>query len=140
MNTPTNTKAFNRIQGDMARDFRNVVSDAEELVRTVGQEGESRYADVSNRVKASIETAKARLGELGETARAKTVDTAKATDDFVRGNPWQAAGIGAGVVAHLRPAGSAVDAIRPGHSGRAGRNRMATGATRRSLAEPADAS
>ena len=97
MNTSPNTKSLSKAQGDLARDFRNVVSDAEELVRTVGQEGESRYADVSNRVKASIETAKVRLGELGETARVKTVDTAKAADEYVRGNPWQAAGIGAAV-------------------------------------------
>ena len=93
MNTPS--KSMNKAQGDLARDFRNVVTDAEELIRTVGQEGESRYADVSNRVKASVDTAKARLGELSETARVRTVDTAKATDEYVRGNPWQAVGIGA---------------------------------------------
>ena len=93
MNTPS--RSMNKAQGDLARDFRKVVTDAEELIRTVGQEGESRYADVSNRVKASIDTAKVCLGELSESARARTVDTAKAADDYVRGNPWQAVGIGA---------------------------------------------
>lgn len=91
----TISKAMNKGQADLARDFQNVVSNAEELVRTVGQEGEARYADVSKRMKASIDTAKARLGEISESARVRAVDTAKATDDYVRGNPWQAVGIGA---------------------------------------------
>lgn len=95
------SKSVNKAQGDLARDFQNVVSDAEELIRTVGQEGEAKYADVSKRVKASIDTAKLRLVELGETAKVKTVDAAKAsaqaTDDYVRGNPWQAVGIGAAI-------------------------------------------
>jgi ElaB/YqjD/DUF883 family membrane-anchored ribosome-binding protein len=95
MSTIIPTKTMNKAQGDLARDFRNVVTDTEELIRTVGQEGESRYADVSNRVKASIDTAKVRLTELTEAARVRTVDTAKATDEYVRGNPWQAVGIGA---------------------------------------------
>jgi ATP-dependent helicase/nuclease subunit B len=42
-------------------------------------------------------------------------------------------------VAHLRPAGSAPDAIRPRHPRRAGRGCLATGAADRSVAEPADA-
>ena len=40
---------------------------------------------------------------------------------------------------NLRPAGSAADAVRPRHSRRAGRRRVAAGAADRSLAEPADA-
>ena len=91
----TNSKAINKSQNDLARDFQNVVADAEELVRAVGQEGGTRYNEVSTRVKASIDTAKARLGEIKETARVRAVDTAKATDQYVRGNPWQAVGIGA---------------------------------------------
>jgi ElaB protein len=91
----TSSKAINKSQNDLARDFQNVVTDAEELIRTVGAEGSSRYNDVSNRVKASIDTAKVRLGEIKETARVRAIDTAKATDDYVRGNPWQAVGIGA---------------------------------------------
>ena len=41
--------------------------------------------------------------------------------------------------AHLWPVGSAADAIRPRHSRRAGRRRLAAGAADRSVAEPADA-
>ena len=95
MNTPS--RSMNKAQGDLARDFRKVVTDAEELIRTVGQEGEAKYADASKRVMASIDTAKARMAELRETARAQAVDAAKATDDYVRSNPWQAVGIGAAV-------------------------------------------
>ena len=50
-----------------------------------------------------------------------------------------AAGIGERATAHLRPARSAADRIRPRHSWRTGRRRMAAGAAGRSLAEPADA-
>ena len=42
-------------------------------------------------------------------------------------------------IADLRPAGSAADAIRPRHPRRTGRGRLAAGASRGSLAEPADA-
>ena len=53
--------------------------------------------------------------------------------------PGAAAGTAGRATPHLRPAGSAADAIRPRHPGRAGRRRVAAGAARRSLAEPADA-
>ena len=50
-----------------------------------------------------------------------------------------AAGAAGRAAPHLRPTGSAADGIRPRHPGRARRNRVAAGAARRSLAEPADA-
>lgn len=91
------SKSITKAQGDLARDFQNVMTDTEALVRTVGKEGEAKYADASKRVMASIDAAKARMVELGDTARVQAADAAKLTDDYVRSNPWQAVGVGAAV-------------------------------------------
>jgi ElaB/YqjD/DUF883 family membrane-anchored ribosome-binding protein len=79
----------------IARDIQNVVTDAQELLKTVQTEGESRLTDVRARVQTQLDSARQSLGELQQTV----VDGGKAamntTDAYVRGNPWRAVGISA---------------------------------------------
>jgi len=48
----------------IARDIQNVVSDAQELLKTVQAEGESRLADVKSKMQVKLDSAKQMLGEL----------------------------------------------------------------------------
>jgi len=79
----------------LAADLRLVVADAEALLRaTAGQAGET-VASLRARVQESLESAKARLASLGEDAAAEARAAMRATEDYVRDNPWQALGIAA---------------------------------------------
>ena len=75
----------------LAADLRLVISDAEELLRaTVGQAGETAAA-ARAKMQESLESAKLKLGPLGE----EVAEKARAADDYVREHPWQAVGIAA---------------------------------------------
>ena len=74
----------------LAADLRLVVADAEALLRaTAGQAGET-VASLRAKVQQSLESAKARLASLGEDAAAEARAAMRATEDYVRDNPWQA--------------------------------------------------
>ena len=75
----------------LAADLKLVISDAEALLRaTVGQAGETTAA-ARAKMQESLESAKLKLGPLGE----EVAEKARAADDYVRANPWQAVGIAA---------------------------------------------
>jgi ElaB/YqjD/DUF883 family membrane-anchored ribosome-binding protein len=72
-----------------AADLKLVISDAEALLRaTVGQVGETAAA-ARAKMQESLESAKLKLGPLGE----EVAEKARATEDYVRENPWQAVGV-----------------------------------------------
>ena len=79
----------------LAADLRRVISDAEALLRaTAGKAGET--ADGARaKMQESLESAKLKLGPLGEEAAEQARAAVRAADDYVRGNPWQAVGIAA---------------------------------------------
>jgi ElaB/YqjD/DUF883 family membrane-anchored ribosome-binding protein len=80
---------------ELQRDLRQVIHDAEELLKvTAGQAGE-KFADVRARTQESLTIAKARLAQLGGAAAARAQAAAQGTDAAVRANPWAAIGIGA---------------------------------------------
>jgi ElaB/YqjD/DUF883 family membrane-anchored ribosome-binding protein len=79
----------------LAADLRLVISDAEALLRaTVGEAGEAATA-ARAKMRESLESAKLKLGPLGEEAAEQARAAARAADDYVRANPWQAVGIAA---------------------------------------------
>src|SRR5712664_2086693 len=79
----------------LAADLRLVISDAEALLRaTDGQAGEATAA-ARAKMQESLESAKLKLGPLGEEAAEQARAAGRAADDYVRANPWQAVGIAA---------------------------------------------
>jgi ElaB/YqjD/DUF883 family membrane-anchored ribosome-binding protein len=81
----------------LMRDFRLVVTDAEELLRaTAGVAGEKASA-ARERIQENLASAKARLATAEEAFVAKTREAARATDEYVHDNPWKSVGIGAAV-------------------------------------------
>jgi len=81
----------------LMQDLRMVVSDAEELLRaTAGQAGEKASA-ARERIQENLLAAKERLAAAQQHVTEKTQEMAKATDEYVHENPWQAVGIAAGV-------------------------------------------
>ena len=77
----------------LKNDLKNVMQDAEELIKaTAGQAGE-KVTEVRNRLSAALETAKANYQRLGEKATAAT----KATDVTIREHPYESIGIAFGM-------------------------------------------
>jgi ElaB protein len=85
----------------IARDIQNVVSDAQDLLKTVQTEGTDRANDkmgeMRAKLQAQIDTARQTLGELQQTVQATASQYMDTTDAYVRANPWQAVGMSAAV-------------------------------------------
>ena len=78
-------------------DMKVVVSDAEEILRaTAGVAGE-KMTDLRERIGVRLRDAKLRIADAEAALVDKTKAAARATDDYVNDNPWQAVGIAAGV-------------------------------------------
>ena len=94
--TPAHSTQNSRIV-PIARDIQNVVSDAQELLKTVQSEGESKLSDVKVKVQAQLDSAKQMLGQLQTTVNDGAKVAIDTTDAYVRSNPWRAVGISAAV-------------------------------------------
>ena len=79
----------------LVADLKVVVADAEELLRATASAAGEKAAVARERIQASLATAKVKLGEAERALLEKTKEAARATDDYVRENPWQAVGIAA---------------------------------------------
>ena len=78
-------------------DMKVVVSDAEEILRaTAGVAGE-KMTDLRERIGERLRDAKLRIADAEAALVDKTKAAARATDDYVNDNPWQAVGIAGGV-------------------------------------------
>jgi ElaB/YqjD/DUF883 family membrane-anchored ribosome-binding protein len=81
----------------LGRDIQNVVSDAQELLKTVQTEGQSKLADIKGKASAQLDTAKQKFGEVQQTVQDGAKLAMNETDAYVHSNPWTAIGIGAAV-------------------------------------------
>ena len=79
----------------LVADLKVVVADAEELLRATASQAGEKVAVARERIQASLATAKVKLNEAERALLDKTKEAARATDDYVRENPWQAVGIAA---------------------------------------------
>jgi ElaB/YqjD/DUF883 family membrane-anchored ribosome-binding protein len=81
----------------IARDIQNVVTDAQELLNTVQNEGAGKLAEVKTKVQAKLDNAREMLGELQTSVQDGAKVAVDTTDQYVRSNPWRAVGISAAV-------------------------------------------
>jgi ElaB/YqjD/DUF883 family membrane-anchored ribosome-binding protein len=81
----------------LVADLKVVMADAEELLRATASQAGEKAAAARVRIEQSLEVAKARLGTLSVATVDQAKVAARATDTYVRENPWQAVGIGAAV-------------------------------------------
>lgn len=87
----------NNSKQKLVSDMKIVVSDAEEILRaTAGVAGE-KMVDLREQIADRLHDAKMRLADAEAALVDRTKAAARATDDYVNDNPWQAVGIAAGV-------------------------------------------
>jgi len=88
--------ASNDVSKDkLVADLKVVVADAEELLRATASQAGEKVSAARERIQASLATAKVKLTEAEEALLEKSKEAAKAADEYVRENPWQAVGVAA---------------------------------------------
>ena len=88
--------ASNDVSKDkLVADLKLVVADAEELLRATASQAGEKVAAARERIQASLASAKVKLSEAERALLEKTKQAAKATDEYVHDNPWNAIGIAA---------------------------------------------
>jgi ElaB/YqjD/DUF883 family membrane-anchored ribosome-binding protein len=84
-------------QEKLVSDIRAVIADAEDMLLATADQSGDKIAVLRSRIQARLKDARARLVAAEEVLVERTRAAARATDDYVHDNPWQAVGIGAGV-------------------------------------------
>jgi ElaB/YqjD/DUF883 family membrane-anchored ribosome-binding protein len=84
-----------RATGIAASELRDLISDVEDLVKSVAHVSDADIARVRERVQDKIASVRETLGTSAESLRERAGAAMSATDDYVRGSPWQAVGIAA---------------------------------------------
>ncbi len=93
--TATVAEAEQVAKGKLMEDLRAVVAGAEELLKATADQTGERIAAARGKAEESLKVAKVRLDEQEAALMAKTKAAAKATEDYVRDNPWKSVGIAA---------------------------------------------
>jgi ElaB/YqjD/DUF883 family membrane-anchored ribosome-binding protein len=100
----------------LADELRNVVDQAEALLEALAEDKNEAAGALRNRVRTSLDTAKARLSDMERQTSAMAQRASITTQAYVRENPWTVAGgalatglvLGAAFVALLRSGDRAV--------------------------------
>lgn len=81
----------------LVADFEALIADTEELLGATAAQGGEKVTAMRLRMAERLADAKERLSGVQQAVVEKTRATAKATDDYVRTNPWQSVAIAGGV-------------------------------------------
>jgi ElaB/YqjD/DUF883 family membrane-anchored ribosome-binding protein len=93
MNTQTASNDVSKEK--LVADLKVVVADAEELLRATASQAGEKVSAARERIHASLATAKVKLTDAEHALLEKSKLAARATDEYVRDNPWQAVGVAA---------------------------------------------
>ena len=78
-------------------DLRNLVADAEELLRATATQAGDKIGVARQKIEQSLIEGKKALADAEKSLVAKSKEAADIADDYVRENPWSAVGMAAGI-------------------------------------------
>ena len=76
-------------------ELNRIVTQAEELLKTLGEEGGAAVEAVRQRVLRTVNQAKVKLADAGTRVRGAASNAAQSTDVYVHNNPWKSIAYGA---------------------------------------------
>jgi ElaB/YqjD/DUF883 family membrane-anchored ribosome-binding protein len=76
-------------------ELSRIVAQAEELLKTLGEEGGAAAEAVRQRVVRTVHQARARIADAGYRVKGAAGDAARVTDQYVHDNPWKSIAYGA---------------------------------------------
>ena len=85
--------AFDRARGRMAGDFRTMIADSEDLLKAAATVSGEGFTVARTKFEEKFRRAKAALADASQPGFDRTMETAAVADDYVRANPWTAAGV-----------------------------------------------
>lgn len=80
----------------LVADLKVVIADTEDLLRATANQAGEKIAEIRVKAEENLRNAKIRLARAEAALVERTKAAARATDDYVRANPWRAVGIAAG--------------------------------------------
>ena len=92
-----NTDLANISKDKLVSDMKLVIGDAEEILRATASQAGEKVGELRERIQERLRDAKIRLQDAEAALVDKTKACARATDDFVHQNPWQAVGVAAAI-------------------------------------------
>lgn len=81
----------------LVSDLKNVISDAEELLKATATQAGEKVAAAREKIEQSLIEGKKSLADAEKVLVRKTKECADIADDYVRENPWSAVGIAASI-------------------------------------------
>lgn len=78
-------------------DLKNLIADAEELVKATASQAGEMVAEARQRIEQSLTEGKRALADAQTTLSQKSEQAAEMAHDYVRDNPWSAIGVAFGV-------------------------------------------
>jgi ElaB/YqjD/DUF883 family membrane-anchored ribosome-binding protein len=94
MNT---TQQASDTRDKLVSNLRAVIKDAEELLKSSGEQTNDTFQSAKARLTSTLESAKSGLSTAQDSIVARTKDLAQTTDEYVQENPWRSVGIAAAV-------------------------------------------
>jgi ElaB/YqjD/DUF883 family membrane-anchored ribosome-binding protein len=94
MNT---TQQASDTRDKLVSNLRAVIKDAEELLKSSGEQTTDTFQTAKARLASTLESAKSGLSTAQDSIMARTKDLAQTTDEYVQENPWRSVGIAAAV-------------------------------------------
>jgi ElaB/YqjD/DUF883 family membrane-anchored ribosome-binding protein len=89
------TEGTENARDKLVDEFAAVLAEAEEMLKRAATETGDKARDLRSQVETKLLRAKLSLQELEGQAVDKAKAAARATDDYVHDNPWQAIGVAA---------------------------------------------
>ena len=86
---------FERSRDALVKDFTEVLTAADTLLKQATKESGEKASDLRAQVETKLRAAKLKLQDMQDDAMDRAKATARATDEYVRDNPWQALGVAA---------------------------------------------
>ena len=81
----------------LVADLQRVIADAEELMQATAHQTEGKVVELRDRINDNLREARHKLADAEEAIKEKTLEMARATDDYVHEHPWNAIGAAAGL-------------------------------------------
>jgi ElaB/YqjD/DUF883 family membrane-anchored ribosome-binding protein len=81
----------------LVEDLKVVIADAEDLLRATASQAGEKISAAREKVQDSLDRAKSKLGDVEDVVIDTGKQAARAADEYVHDNPWQAVGIAAAI-------------------------------------------
>ena len=84
-------------RNELITDAKSLMADADEIVKSMASASGEKLADLGEKLRAKLRVAKEKIADAQYAVADKAKAAARATDDYVHDNPWQAVGAAAAV-------------------------------------------